>query len=267
MYDMEKHTVQYAASRFSFHVVFRLPPSRLSRSCQFSELRGACAYISLNNYNLMLYLVNGKHVWKTFWYWCTIYRFTYLRTKANTLHVPSSFYPAAYSMLNVSKGPSLCLQIGAASNVGKYTDELLLRRPHPAFWTDPRKQIPSNFPAASFFFKSEIAFQFTCRSRQPFTRRTCCSSLDLAFWSDGLLTKDGKEEAEEEGEAREKILIECSPPDNEFFPTIQMYLQNAWVIHYSRFSSVTMDLRNEWWYLFADFISLILLIPWPVYLY
>lgn len=45
------------------------------------------------------------------------------------------------------------------------------------------------------------------------------------------------------------------------FPTIQMYLQNAWVIHYSRFWSVTMDLRNEWCYLFADFISLILLIP------
>lgn len=73
--------------------------------------------------------------------------------------------------------------------------------------------------------------------------------------------KRGKEEAEEKGEAREKILIECSPPDNEFSPTIQMYLQNAWVIHYSRFWSVTMDLRNEWWYLFADFISLILLIP------
>lgn len=45
------------------------------------------------------------------------------------------------------------------------------------------------------------------------------------------------------------------------FPAIQMYLRNAWVIHYSRFWSVTMDLRNEWCYLFADFISLILLIP------
>lgn len=50
------------------------------------------------------------------------------------------------------------------------------------------------------------------------------------------------------------------------FFTIWMYLWNAWVIHYSRFWSMTMGRRNDWWYLFPDFISLILFIPWPVYL-
>lgn len=47
------------------------------------------------------------------------------------------------------------------------------------------------------------------------------------------------------------------------FFTIWMYLWNAWVIHYSRFWSMTMGLRNDWCYLFPDFISLILFIPWP----
>lgn len=134
---------------------------------------------------------------------------------------------------------------------------------HPDFFSaDHQKQIPWNFSNQTFFFfLSEIAFQFACRLWRPFRHLTCCLSLDFAFWSEGPLTKERKEEDEEEGEAREKILIECSPTDNDFSPTIQMYLQNAWVIHYSRFWSVTMDLRNEWWYLFADFISLILLIP------
>lgn len=50
------------------------------------------------------------------------------------------------------------------------------------------------------------------------------------------------------------------------FFTIWMYLWNAWVIHYSRLWSMTMGRRNDWWYLFPDFISLILFIPWPVYL-
>lgn len=50
------------------------------------------------------------------------------------------------------------------------------------------------------------------------------------------------------------------------FFTIWMYLWNAWVIHYSRFWSMTMGRRNDWWYLLPDFISLILFIPWPVYL-
>lgn len=127
------------------------------------------------------------------------------------------------------------------------------------FSTDPNKQIPWNFSNQSFFIRDSFpvhlqiaaAFQTAHLLLEPWFR----------FLIRGPSDKRGREEAEEKGEAREKILIECSPPDNEFSQTIQMYLQNAWVIHYSRFWSVTMDLRNEWWYLFADFISLILLIP------
>lgn len=135
----------------------------------------------------------------------------------------------------------------------------------PPFWlfqlTQTSKSLGTSRIVLFFFFKSEIAFQFACRSRQPFRRHTCCLSPWFCFLIRAPFDKRGREEAEEKGEAREKILIECSPLDNEFPPTIQMYLQNAWVIHYSRSWSVTMGLRNEWWYLFADFISLILLIP------
>lgn len=130
----------------------------------------------------------------------------------------------------------------------------------------PASKIPWNFIESPFFLEiyeeAQIAFQFTCRLRRPFKRRTCCFKPRFRFLIRGSPPdKGGKGEAEEEAAAIEKILIERSPPDNEFSPTIQMYLQNAWVIHYSRSWSVTMDLRNEWCYLFADFISLILLIP------
>lgn len=76
--------------------------------------------------------------------------------------------------------------------------------------------------------KAEIAFQFTCRLRRPFRRRTCCFKPRFRFLIRGSPPdKGGKGEAEEEAAGREKILIERSPPDNEFSPTIQMYLQNA----------------------------------------
>lgn len=82
--------------------------------------------------------------------------------------------------------------------------------------------------------------------------------------------EEKEEEDEEEGEreARRK-----DPYRNalhrtmNFLQPFKCILQNAWVIHYSRFWSVTKGLRNEWWYLLPDVISLILLIPWPVYLY
>lgn len=51
--------------------------------------------------------------------------------------------------------------------------------------------------AYHFILKSEIAFQFTCRLRQPFRQHTCCSSLDFAFWSGGFLTKEEKEKPKE----------------------------------------------------------------------
>lgn len=125
-----------------------------------------------------------------------------------------------------------------------------LKRPHGA---NPLKLIGS-------FFTSKIAFQSTC-SLPAFQNVHLLLEPWFCFLIRGHFDKSRGDEAQEEEEAREKILIECSPPDNEFSLTIQMYLWNAWVIHYSRFWSVTMDLRNEWWYLLADFISLILLIP------
>lgn len=64
--------------------------------------------------------------------------------------------------------------------------------PHPDLLNWPRKsKSPRNFWNHSFF-SSEIAFQFTCRLRRPFRRRTCCLSLDFAFWSEGPLTKERK---------------------------------------------------------------------------
>lgn len=98
--------------------------------------------------------------------------------------------------------------------------------------------------------------------------------LDFVFWSGGpfSLTKKKKKKRtkkrEREREARRK-----DPYRNalhrtmNFLQPFKCILQNAWVIHYSRFWSVTKGLRNEWWYLLPDVISLILLIPWPVYLY
>lgn len=135
--------------------------------------------------------------------------------------------------------------------------------PHPDSFSRPQEANPLKLLESVFFFflLSEIAFQFTCRLQQPFRWHTCCLSLDFAFWSEGRLTKEAEEGAEEEGEARRKDPYRMLSTGQWIFSTIQMYLQNAWVIHYSRFWSVTMDLRNEWWYLFADFISLILLIP------
>lgn len=131
--------------------------------------------------------------------------------------------------------------------------------PHSDFFNRPQQANPLELLESVFFIRDSFpvhlqiaaAFQTAHLLLEPWFR----------FLIRGPSDKRGREEAEEKGEAREKILIECSPPDNEFSQTIQMYLQNAWVIHYSRFWSVTMDLRNEWWYLFADFISLILLIP------
>lgn len=118
-----------------------------------------------------------------------------------------------------------------------------------------------------FFLLSAVAFQFTCRLRWPFRRRTCCLSLDFAFWSEVGSHKRGKGEAEEEAEAREKILIECSPPDNEFSPPFKCICRMLeWFI--------TADPKVwQWTSEMSDAIFLLIsfpwssLSPWPVYLY
>lgn len=79
----------------------------------------------------------------------------------------------------------------------------------------------------------------------------------ISFSDHRLLTKRG---------GRKKDFYHTLFTGQWIFFTIWMYLWNAWVIHYSRFWSMTMGRRNDWWYLFPDFISLILFIPWPVYL-
>lgn len=120
---------------------------------------------------------------------------------------------------------------------------------------------------------SEISSPFTHRLRRPFRRRTCCRSRGFDFFFFPLFLpispfdKRGKEEAEEEAEAGEKILIECSPPDNEFstpFKCICRMLE--WFI--------TADSEVwQWTSEMSDAIFLLIsfpwssLSPWPVYLY
>lgn len=62
--------------------------------------------------------------------------------------------------------------------------------PHPDFFNWPWEANPLKLLESLFL--SQIAFQFTCRLRQPFRQHTCCLSLDFAFWSEDPLTKEGK---------------------------------------------------------------------------
>lgn len=96
---------------------------------------------------------------------------------------------------------------------------------------------------------------FICRFHQACKQHTCCA-VWVSFSDHRLLTKRGGK----------KDFYQTLFTGQWIFFTIWMYLWNAWVIHYSRFWSMTMGRRNDWWYLFPDFISLILFIPWPVYL-
>lgn len=97
--------------------------------------------------------------------------------------------------------------------------------------------------------------------------------LDFVFLIRRPLFFDKEEKEEEDEEEGEREARRKDPYRNalhrtmNFLQPFKCILQNAWVIHYSRFWSVTKGLRNEWWYLLPDVISLILLIPWPVYLY
>ena len=130
------------------------------------------------------------------------------------------------------------------------------------------KVIPRNFPNHPPHSQLPQALQ---------NRSNCCWSLDLlsdqvisarqAWQRRGEKRKRRREahsererERERENErvresdwGREEILIERSPLDNEFPPPFKCIWGNAWVIHYRRFRSVTMALRNEWCYLSADF--------------
>lgn len=58
------------------------------------------------------------------------------------------------------------------------------------FSSDPKKQIPWNF-WISLFFRSYLSSSLA-DCRHLFRWHTCCLSLDFVFWSDSLLTKDGK---------------------------------------------------------------------------
>lgn len=122
-------------------------------------------------------------------------------------------------------------------------------------------QCPTTLPIHIFFVGGKELVQkffhtwFICRFHQACKQHTCCA-VWVSFSDHRLLTKRGGE----------KDFYQTLFTGQWIFFTIWMYLWNAWVIHYSRFWSMTMGRRNDWWYLFPDFISLILFIPWPVYL-
>ena len=137
---------------------------------------------------------------------------------------------------------------------------------HPDFLSWPQEANPLKLLKSVFFIRDSFPVHLQIAAK-PFRRRTCCLSLDFAFWSEGPFTKEGKEEAEEEGEAREKILIECSPPDNEFSPPFKCICRMLeWFI--------TADSEVwQWTSEMSDGIFLLIsfpwssLSPWPVYLY
>lgn len=101
------------------------------------------------------------------------------------------------------------------------------------------------------FFSASVHLQIS-----PGLQKHTCCAVWISFSDHRLLTKRGEK----------KDFYQTLFTGQWIFFTIWMYLWNAWVIHYSRFWSMTMGRRNDWWYLFPDFISLILFIPWPVYL-
>lgn len=137
--------------------------------------------------------------------------------------------------------------------------------PKLTFSTDPKKQIPWNFLNWSFFFFFFFKIQDSFPVHLQIAAAFQAAHLLLESWFRFLIRrpsdKRGERRGWRRGRGKRKDPYRMLSTGQWIFPTIQMYLQNAWVIHYSRFWSVTMDLRNEWWYLFADFISLILLIP------
>lgn len=92
-----------------------------------------------------------------------------------------------------------------------------------------------------------------CRFHQACKKHTCCA---VWFSDHRLLTKS---------EGGKKDFYQTLFTGQWIFFTIWMYLWNAWVIHYSRFWSMTMGRRNDSDVSFSWF-TLILFIPWPVYL-
>lgn len=152
-------------------------------------------------------------------------------------------------MLSVSYGPTLASY------------------PILTFWTDPTKQIPWNFSNQSFFFYIWDSFPVHLQIAAGFQAAHLLLEPWFRFLIRGPFDKRGKEEAEEEGEAREKILIECSPPDNEFSPPFKCICRMLeWFI--------TADSEVwQWTSEMSDGIFLLIsfpwssLSPWPVYLY
>lgn len=127
-----------------------------------------------------------------------------------------------------------------------------------AFSTNPKKQIPWNFWNQTLYprrLSSPLA------DSGSFSHSAPVAWALISFFDQRPLWQKRQRRGWRRGRGKRKDPYRMLSTGQWIFSTIQMYLQNAWVIHYSRFWSVTKDPRNEWWYLFADFISLILLIP------
>lgn len=136
---------------------------------------------------------------------------------------------------------------------------------HPDFFIWPQRGKPfktfwiSLSPRDSFPVHLQItaAFQTAHLLLEPWFR----------FLIRGSFDKRGREEAEEEGEAREKILIEYSPPDNEFSPPFKCICRMLeWFITAdSEVWQWTLEMRDGIFLLISFPWSS--LSPWPVYLY
>lgn len=142
---------------------------------------------------------------------------------------------------------------------------MLASLPTMTFWADPEKQIPWNFIESVFFFidiyKTRDSFPVHLQIATAFQTAHLLLKPWFRFLIRGSPWQRRERRGWRRGRGKRKDPYRMLSTGQWIFSTIQMYLQNAWVIHYSRCWSVTMDLRNEWCYLFADFISLILLIP------
>lgn len=140
--------------------------------------------------------------------------------------------------------------------------------PHHDFFGWSREANPLKLLESGFYFSlSEIAFQFTCRLRQPFRRHTCCLSLDFAFWSEGPLTKAGKKRLKKRERQEKRSLSNALHRTMNFPPPFKCISRMLeWFI--------TADSEVwQWTSEMSDAIFLLISFPWsslslwPVYLY
>lgn len=145
-----------------------------------------------------------------------------------------------------------------------WTDSSILS--HPDFLNWPHEANPLKLLESVFFYIWD-SFPVHLQIAAGFQAAHLLLEPWFRFLIRGPFDKRGKEEAEEEGEAREKILIECSPPDNEFSPPFKCICRMLeWFI--------TADSEVwQWTSEMSDGIFLLIsfpwssLSPWPVYLY